>query len=297
MNKADINQTGGYKLTTNDFAFIQSAYEVFNSLADLAGNLTIIGGCAQSGNNIGDGFVAINGEVLAFEGGPIGTNVIISETVSNREFENGQLKPVYRVRVAKFGNGTTTYAWDDFVRLGSIKDLLGKLVEAKIDELGLVRYATANEVRDAQGDGVIKASDLPNRSANTQRAGLVERATDAEVDAGTDNERFITPKHLKDKIPSLIQICAGEVSSSGSKLKQWSGGLSFTSSRLSEGRYRINVGINNTNYIALVSAIDTNGTPTIKAAIGTKSNGYFEVGTADDSNPNDCGFNFIIYKL
>jgi hypothetical protein len=36
--------------------------------------------------------------------------------------------------------------------------------------------------------------------ATTEQAGLVERATDAEAQAGTDGERYVTPKQLKDAV-------------------------------------------------------------------------------------------------
>lgn len=73
-------------------------------------------------------------------------------------------------------------------------------------------------------DGSVSPNDLPDNtsngfqlfeaflanirstSASETEKGTVERATQAEVDAGTDTERFITPNVLQNKSPSWINL-------------------------------------------------------------------------------------------
>jgi hypothetical protein len=58
------------------------------------------------------------------------------------------------------------------------------------------------ESADMTADTMVNATDaitpalLQERTPTNSRAGLVERATQAEVDAGTDNERYVTPDRL-----------------------------------------------------------------------------------------------------
>ena len=79
MNKINFNQTGGFPLSTNILDAMQSAYAIFNQLGSLAGNKAIISGCEQLGNTIADGVIFLNGEILPFKGGAIGSSIIIKE--------------------------------------------------------------------------------------------------------------------------------------------------------------------------------------------------------------------------
>ena len=61
---------------------------------------------------------------------------------------------------------------------------------------------TLDKVRHDQLKAAI-AKMITDRAAplaTTEQAGLVERATDAEAQAGTDGERYVTPKQLKDAV-------------------------------------------------------------------------------------------------
>ncbi|MDY3337781.1 hypothetical protein PG279_01145 [Riemerella anatipestifer] len=118
MNRLNFNQTGGFPLSTNILDAMQTAYSLFNKLGSMAGNFAIISGCEVYGNNVTDGVVYINGELLEFKGGALGTNVIIREEVENRIFEDGANKPVIFKRYATFGSSTPdqTYAWAGFKR-------------------------------------------------------------------------------------------------------------------------------------------------------------------------------------
>ena len=128
MNKINFNQTGGFPLDTDVLNFMQNAYEVFNALGEMAGNLAILKGCIVTGSSVADGVVYIAGEVLPFRGGTLSTNVIIREEKRSLPFENGENKEVEYTRYATFGNGATTYNWVDFKRINPIKELQKAIV-------------------------------------------------------------------------------------------------------------------------------------------------------------------------
>lgn len=69
---------------------------------------------------------------------------------------------------------------------------------------GQVYYNTSDDaIYMYDGSSWIRIVDT-TYNATTDRKGIVERATDAEVSAGTDTERYITPKQLSDSISSAI---------------------------------------------------------------------------------------------
>jgi len=61
--------------------------------------------------------VYINGEILEFRGGLLGSTVIISEDQESRIFESGESKKVLYKRFATFGSSVTNYPWADFRRV------------------------------------------------------------------------------------------------------------------------------------------------------------------------------------
>lgn len=116
MNKLEVNQVGGFPMTTRILDEIQKAHAVFNAFGGLAGNFTILDGCVTVGSNVGNGFVFINGEVLEFRGGLSQTKVIIKEDVENLVFQNGNSNPVIKTRYVTFGTGVNAIDWVDFKR-------------------------------------------------------------------------------------------------------------------------------------------------------------------------------------
>jgi len=174
MNLYNFLQTGGFPMDVNVLDNMQKAYQLFNELGALAGDLSVIKGCELSGNTVSNGVVYINGEVLEFRSGIISDNVVIVEEPTNSEFENGQVKTIHYVRYATFGVATTSYPWASFKRAFPTKEIAGALqnkaevsvVSALIERLTtletkLATIATGAEVNvpidwDAtEGDGVI----------------------------------------------------------------------------------------------------------------------------------------------
>lgn len=122
MNYINWSQTGGFPLDTDIMGAMQTAYSLFNSLGNLAGNKAIISGCTVAGSSVSDGVVFINGEVLPFKGGTENTNVFIKEEIESRIFEDGATKPVIVKRYATFGSSTPekTFAWAEFKRFDNL---------------------------------------------------------------------------------------------------------------------------------------------------------------------------------
>jgi len=129
MNKLNFSNTGGFPLDTNILSFMQDSYDLFNALADMAGNLTILKGCTVSGSTVSDGIVCINGEVLSFKEGT-GSTVIIKEDTTQLEFEDGNSKEVEKVCYATMGIGSNSYPWADFERLNPVKTIQKAIVPA-----------------------------------------------------------------------------------------------------------------------------------------------------------------------
>lgn len=116
MNQAEFQQNGGFPLETNTLSFMQSAYNIFNAFGALAGDKTIISGCETQGNEITNGYVYVNGELLVFRGGIKQTTVVIIENKESVEFEDGTVKDVYKTRYATFGASGNSIPWDEFKR-------------------------------------------------------------------------------------------------------------------------------------------------------------------------------------
>jgi hypothetical protein len=116
MNLIEFNQVGGFPLTTNVLNKLQTAFTLFNALGNIVGNLTIISGCEVAGNNVANGAVFINGEVLEFRGGLAQSKVIIKEDTENLTFQNGNSYPSIKTRYVTFGTGVGAVNWADFKR-------------------------------------------------------------------------------------------------------------------------------------------------------------------------------------
>lgn len=117
MNTINFDQTGGFPLETETLKKMQEAYGSLQQLGALAGNAAIISGCSVSGSTTSDGFIFYQGELIRFVGGITQSKIIIQETTEDAEYEDGELKPTYNTRVAKFGTGTGQIEWNLFKRM------------------------------------------------------------------------------------------------------------------------------------------------------------------------------------
>lgn len=121
-------QTGGVPLTNDLMANIMEAIKLYDVLGSVAGHMTILAGCepiAGNTNTISPGVVAVNDEVLFFEGGAMSTNVFVHEQTQNEIFEDQTSKILVRRKTVKFGNSVppNQYTWADFVKLQTLKGI------------------------------------------------------------------------------------------------------------------------------------------------------------------------------
>lgn len=123
MNTINFNQVGGFPLTTNILAKLQTAFSIFNAFGAIVGDLTIISGCIVTGVNVSDGFVYINGEILEFKGGPIQSKVIVKEDIENLVFQNSNTYQSIKIRYVQFGTGINAINWSELKRGFATKDI------------------------------------------------------------------------------------------------------------------------------------------------------------------------------
>jgi hypothetical protein len=126
MNRIDLSQLGGFPFTQKTLDFIQSNYgNGFAAFAKFVGDKKIITGVENVGGIVSDGWVVINGELLFFQGGAIGTDVIIVETpdATPATFQDASTHDVYFTRIATFGTGGGSIPYSDFVRLQTLEEV------------------------------------------------------------------------------------------------------------------------------------------------------------------------------
>lgn len=117
MNRIDFTQQGGFPLDQDVLAFLQESTSTAANTAFLGGLDYVLNGCAQTGSNIANGTVVINGEILPFMGGAIQEKVVVIETLENMNYEDGSVFPSIKTRYATFGDdGVTNLLWASFKR-------------------------------------------------------------------------------------------------------------------------------------------------------------------------------------
>ncbi|ALU74277.1 hypothetical protein AUW17_02885 [Tenacibaculum dicentrarchi] len=135
MNYLDFQQNGGFPLETNTLTEMQKAWQIFNAFGFLAGDKTIISGCEISGNQITNGFIYLEGELLEFRGGIKQNSVVIIQEETKATFEDKTEKPVYFTRYATFGVSGNSIPWSDFKHIDNLI-VLSNQVKKLVKELG-----------------------------------------------------------------------------------------------------------------------------------------------------------------
>lgn len=164
MNRLEVNQVGGFPMSTRILDEIQKAHAVFNAFGGLAGNFTILDGCVTTGSTVGNGFVFINGEVFEFRGGYTQTKVIIKEDVENLAFQNGNSNPVIKTRYVTFGTGVGAFNWVDFKRPLETKGL-----EALFTAINTSLTAIATKLATIETNAKIQLQSDFNQTDNTKK--------------------------------------------------------------------------------------------------------------------------------
>lgn len=122
----DFSQIGGFPLNQARLATMQQAYaELSGCLAAFIGDNSIVCGCVISGNNVTDGWIVCQGELLPFIGGAakVQDTFIIRQVDTPLTFFDGMAKPVQFNRYAEFGTGTNAVRWETLNRVPKLQDL------------------------------------------------------------------------------------------------------------------------------------------------------------------------------
>jgi hypothetical protein len=132
MNRIDFTKAGGFPLTQDTLAFMQSDYvRALNGLAATwavsqgDAQYLILSGCVFSSGTYSPGICAVNGEILYFVGGNASfMDVRIVEITQEATFEDGNVYPVYITRILepKYDpydpdQGEGVFVWSDFKRV------------------------------------------------------------------------------------------------------------------------------------------------------------------------------------
>lgn len=166
MNKGNFTATDNFPVSTFTYDFLQQMSILAGKLAALGGLNYILSGCTKEGNNVNDGFIVINGEVLPFKGGVLKDKVTIKETKLTDSFAGVDYPESYILRNAEFSD-MGEYNWDDFVQVVTnqelqkqINSVRGEPVGMKIDWSGRVDRVPENYVL---ADGrILRTADYPD---------------------------------------------------------------------------------------------------------------------------------------
>lgn len=141
MNKRiDFTQLEGIAVYQDTLAFLQDSFRgALGAVASAFGPYVIVTGVADQGATWGDGWIAIQGELMPFAGGQKANEVIVEELQDTEVFSDDSVKTVYFTKRAKTGSvGGVPMA--TFVRLSSFASIYTSLnnLIAKVDSLATV---------------------------------------------------------------------------------------------------------------------------------------------------------------
>lgn len=123
MNSIDFFKYEQFPLSSETLDFMQQMTAIMTKVALMAGENYILSGCVETGTNVSEGIVVVNGEVIPFLGGSKETYIVIEET-KRTVTAGGQIyEDIYISRVARFGTGTNQMEWSIFKKVTPIPDI------------------------------------------------------------------------------------------------------------------------------------------------------------------------------
>lgn len=138
MNKGNFTATQNFPVSTYTYDFLQQMAHLAGKLAALGGANYILSGCAVAGNNVSDGIVVINGEILPFTGGVLKNKLTIKEVKLSDNFAGINYPESYILRTVEFSD-TGLYNWSDFAQVLTNKQLENKINSIKSEAPGFVK--------------------------------------------------------------------------------------------------------------------------------------------------------------
>lgn len=130
MNKGNFTAIDNFPVSTFTYEFLQQMSMLAGRLTALGGTNYILSGCTKDGNNISDGFIVINKEVMPFKGGTLKDKITIKETKLTDNFAGVDYPEAYVLRNAEFSD-TGEYNWSDFAQVLTNKELGQKISEVR----------------------------------------------------------------------------------------------------------------------------------------------------------------------
>ncbi len=123
-NRIDFSHNGGFPLEQETLGFMQDSYrQAMAALSVFIGNKVIVSGVIISGGVTSDGFVSVDGELMPFVGGTVGTDVVVEEITLSALFEDLNSHTIYHTKRAKFGTGAGSIPFIDFLRIDSLASI------------------------------------------------------------------------------------------------------------------------------------------------------------------------------
>lgn len=138
MNKGNFTATDNFPVSTFTYDFLQQMSMLAGRLTALGGTNYILSGCTKDGNNISDGFIVINKEVMPFKGGILKDKITIKEAKLTDNFAGVDYSEAYILRNAEFSD-TGEYNWSDFAQVLTNKELEEKINSFKSEAPGFVK--------------------------------------------------------------------------------------------------------------------------------------------------------------
>lgn len=136
MDKIDGKYLGqdnqDFPLDCETLEYIAENRRLTELLGYIAGDKVILSGCAETGTEVSEGYVFVNGEVMRFTGGTRSSYVKVAEE-SISVTSDGKEYQAYIKRWLTFGTGDGQMKWADFYRLDgqNLKTLAQKVKELK----------------------------------------------------------------------------------------------------------------------------------------------------------------------
>ncbi len=163
MNKIDVFKYARFPLSAETIDFLQDMASMMAKAAGIGGDNFILSGCVQTGSNVSEGMVFINGELMPFVGGDVETYMIIEEVKRTVTAEGQVYEDVYITRQARFGTGPGQIEWASLKRVLTIPELEGKL--ANVLPQGIIVMWSGSEPPEGWAicDGTNGTPDLRGR--------------------------------------------------------------------------------------------------------------------------------------
>ena len=139
MNRINFTATENFPLSSDTMELMQKITKLSATTALLGGLNYILSGCEDDGFGvISDGVIVIDGELLPFQGGPVGTKITIQETPVTLSALGNNYPEAYVYRVAKFGP-SGEYLWSNFKNVVTNQALETLFKSIKGDAPGIVK--------------------------------------------------------------------------------------------------------------------------------------------------------------